>query len=206
MYLELTVCVMSATLHPMKKFIISALMLLACFCWCVPQVTAQDAEVPQESDKKTEKTSKKKKSTANLSPVAKALAEAGYFTETEARPKARTYIFICSASWCGPCRALMPRIVEEYEKNMKKNKSVSLVLLCYDRTEDEARKYIEHYKTDMPGVMFKSFHMENVPSIDSIPSCFYMNAKGELISMGSGDKVLNWKTEMKKKPEKKKRK
>lgn len=181
----------------MKHLILAITMMLGLCAWSLPQVCAQDKAA------KATKTTKAKKRAGNLSPVAKALAEAGYFTESEALPRAKTYIFICSASWCAPCRALMPKIVEEYEKNMKKNKSVSLVLLCHDQDEDAARKYIEHYETDMPGVMASAVNLPNKPQISGIPWCFYMNAKGELISSGSGNRVLDWKTEMKKKPIKK---
>ena len=186
----------------MRHLILTLTVLLGLCTWSLPTVFAQDEETPSETTKKKEKS--KKKTTA-YSPVAKALAEAGYFTETEALPKAKVYIFICSASWCGPCRALMPKIVEEYKKKIKKNKQVSLVLLCYDRNEEDAKKYIEHYDTDMPGVMASAVQLENKPEIPGIPWCFYMNAKGELISAGSGNLVLSWKTEMKKKPEKAKK-
>ena len=178
----------------MKTLILSLALMLGLCCSVLPQVQADDMEPAKTKAKKVKKT--------GLSPVAQALEEAGYFTETEARPKAKFYIFICSASWCGPCRQLMPQIVEEYEKNMKKNKSVSMVLLGYDRTPEEAKEYIEHYKTDMPGVLGKKFRMPNRPDNSSIPWCFIMNAKGELINSAQGNMALNWKAEIKKKPQK----
>lgn len=186
----------------MKHLILAITLMLGLCTWCLPTANAQDRKAKATKVKKDKK-APRRKSTAGLSPVAKALAEAGYFTETEARPKAKVYIFICSASWCGPCRALMPQIVEEYEKNIKKDKTVSLVLLCHDRTEEDARKYIEHYDTDLPGVMGEAVQLENKPQLPGIPWCFYMTAKGELISAGAGSKVLDWKTEVKKKPSKK---
>ncbi len=186
----------------MKHIFLAIALMLGLCTWCLPTAQAQSNKAKAAKIKKDKK-KPKRKSMAGLSPVAKALAEAGYFTDTEARPKAKTYIFICSASWCGPCRALMPQIVEEYEKNMKKDKTVSLVLLCSDSTEEDAQKYIGHYDTDLPGVMHKKVKLENAPGIPGIPWCFYMTAKGELISAGAGNKVLNWKEEVKKKPAKK---
>lgn len=183
----------------MKRIFLALTLLLGLCTWSLPMVHAQD------TDAKPAKKAKKQKKKSGLSPVAQVLNDAGYFTETEALPKAKVYIFICSASWCGPCRMLMPKIVEEYEKNMKKNKSVSLVLLCADRTEEDAQKYIEHYKTSMPGVMNSKAHLENRPEIPGIPWCFFMNAKGELLHVGAGSDVLNWKEHMKAKPVKKKK-
>ncbi len=184
----------------MKHLFLAITLMLGLCTWCLPVANAKDNTARTAKTKKTDKPKKKK--VGNLLPVPKALAEAGYFTETEARPRAKVYIFICSASWCGPCRALMPQIVAEYEKNIKKDKSVSLVLLCHDRTEEDAKKYIEHYDTDLPGVMAGAVQLENKPQISGIPWCFFMNAKGELISSGPGNKVLDWKTEVKKKPAK----
>ena len=182
----------------MKQLILSLALLFAVGCWSAPQVMAQDEDASSSVVKKKNKKAKR----GALSPVAKALEEAGYFTETEARPKAKFYIFICSASWCGPCRALMPKVVEEYEKKMKKNKSVSMVLLGYDSDDDAARKYIENYETDMPGVLSKKVQLENRPEIPGIPWYFILNAKGDLVSVGAGSKVLDWEAEIKKKPEK----
>ena len=182
----------------MKQLILSLALLFAVGCWSAPQVMAQVEDASSSVVKKKNKKAKR----GALSPVAKALEEAGYFTETEARPKAKFYIFICSASWCGPCRALMPKVVEEYETKMKKNKNVSMVLLGYDSDDDAARKYIEHYETDMPGVLSKKVQLENRPEIPGIPWYFILNAKGDLVSVGAGSKVLDWEAEIKKKPEK----
>lgn len=186
----------------MKHLFTTLALLLGLCVWSMPQVQAEDDAPVATKKSGAKKDDKKKKPAATLSPVSQALADAGYFTETEANPKAKVYIFICSASWCGPCRALMPQIVKEYEKKIKKNKSVSLVLLCADRTVEDARKYIEHYETDMPGVMRKAVQLENMPDIPYIPSCVYMNAKGEVLFAGPGDKVLEWKKLMKNKPQK----
>lgn len=180
----------------MKRLLILLTMLSAFGGWAVPTAAAQEAEVPATEVKK------KKVRTAGLSPVARALAEAGYFTESEARPKARFYIFICSASWCAPCRALMPKVVEEYEANIKKNKSVSLVLLGYDQDAASALRYIEHYETDMPGVLGSAVQLENRPEMKGIPWCFILNAKGELIHSGFGQTLLQWKDLIKNKPQK----
>ena len=188
-------------MRDMKHFFLAMMLMLGLCAWSLPEASAKDT--PAKSAKAGKAKTRKPKKVGNLLPVPKALAEAGYFTETEARPRAKVYIFICSASWCGPCRALMPRIVEEYEKNIKKDKSVSLVLLCHDRAEEDAKKYIEHYDTDLPGVMGGAVQLENKPQIPGIPWCFFMTAKGELISAGAGDKVLDWKNEVKKKPARK---
>lgn len=185
----------------MKFLALTFFMLLGLWGMGLSQACAQDNDAPA-----TRKVKKKKKAKGSLSPVAAALAEAGYFTETEANPKARVYIFLCSASWCPPCRKLMPQIVEEYNKNMKKNRAVSLILVGYDSDEESARKYLEHYEMDIPGIHKSKIAdaLENAPQLKGIPSCFFMNAKGELISSGYGAMVLNWKNEMKKRPEKKK--
>ncbi len=129
---------------------------------------------------------------SELSPVARALNEAGYFTQTKAKPDAEYYIFICSASWCPPCRALMPKIAAEYKK-MVQDKRVSLILLGGDRTEEACKKYLRHYQCDMPGILgSKTINLPNRPKTPYVPFAFIMNADGELITSGHGSIVLDW--------------
>lgn len=190
----------------MKKLMFLFALMLGLCCSMVQTAQADDNQVVAADEKPSKKDKKQRKSSSrSMSVVAKALSEAGYFTETEANPKARFYIFICSASWCGPCRALMPKVVEEYEKSMKKDRRVSLVLLGCDRSDEEALKYIEHYDTDIPGVLMNKVQLENMPEVRGIPAYVIMNAKGDLISTGSGAGILEWKSEIKKRPERKKR-
>ena len=136
---------------------------------------------------------------SEMSTVAKALEKAGYFTEKKAGSSAQYYIFICSASWCPPCRALMPHIVDEYNKNMKKDESVSLVLLGGDSDEAGCKKYLEHYKADIPGIhAYKKIDLPNFPGIKYWPFAIFMDAEGNVITSGHGSMVLEWKKHIKK--------
>lgn len=136
---------------------------------------------------------------SEMSTVAKALEKAGYFTEKKAAPSAQYYIFICSASWCPPCRSLMPHIVKEYNKNIKKDESVSLVLLGGDSDEAGCKKYLEHYKADIPGIHArKKIDLPNFPGIKYWPFAIFMDAEGNVITSGHGSMVLEWKKHIKK--------
>ena len=87
----------------------------------------------------------------------------------------------------------MPEVVKEYEDNMKRDRSVSLVLLGHDASRDLAKKYLEQYKTDMPGVLSNNVKFEKAPNVTGIPSYFILDAEGNCVSSGIGTRILNWK-------------
>ncbi len=87
----------------------------------------------------------------------------------------------------------MPEVVAEYEKNMKPDKTVSMVLLGADKDADSARQYISHYNTDMPGVLRSHVRLENAPQIPGVPWYFILDSEGKLITSGAGTRVQSWK-------------
>ncbi|MBP3499317.1 MAG: hypothetical protein J6J97_04440 [Akkermansia sp.] len=137
-----------------------------------------------------------------LSPVAKALKEAGYLSEHQAKPRAKFYIFFCSASWCGICQQMMPQVIEQYEQKISQNEDVELILLNHDQTTEAAREYMKQHAPMLPGAHVYALQLEAKPTYKYIPACFIMTARGELVSAGGGDVFLNWETEIQKKPEK----
>lgn len=56
-----------------------------------------------------------------------------------------------SASWCGPCRALTPKLVAFYKKNKK---NIEIVFLSGDRSEDGMIKYAKSDKMKWLAVPF----------------------------------------------------
>ena len=132
--------------------------------------------------------------TSGTCNVPQALEEAGYLTRKKAKPEAQYYIFICSASWCPPCRRLMPDIVKTYKNEIRKDKRVDLVLLGGDSDEDGCRKYLKHYKAAFPGLHAKKkINIPNFPKIQYWPFAIFMDARGKVITTGHGNMVLNWK-------------
>lgn len=136
---------------------------------------------------------------AELTPVARALKEAGYLSEREARPQAKFYIFFCSASWCGLCLQASPQVIAEYEQKISKREDVELILLNHDENPDVGHDYMKQHAPMLPGVMVQSLKLPARPVYKYIPTCFIVTAQGEIISVGGRDVFLNWENEICKK-------
>ena len=143
---------------------------------------------------KVEEKAKDKARKPGKNAVVTALEEAGYFSRKKAKPTAEYYIFICSASWCPPCRKLMPHIVKEYKSNIRRNPKVDLILLGGDKDEDECKKYLKHYRADFPGLHArKQINLPDFPQIQYWPFAIFVDADGKVITSGHGQMVLEWK-------------
>lgn len=151
----------------------------------------------EKQDDTRKKTSKKKSAKGDMSKVAAALEEAGYFTDKKAKPKAQYYIFICSASWCPPCRKLMPSIVKTYKQEISKDDRVDLILLGGDNNEAKCAEYLKHYKAKFPGLHAKKkIDLPDFPAIQYWPFAIFVDADGKVITTGHGSKVLEWKKQL----------
>lgn len=127
---------------------------------------------------------KKEEQTASKTPVADALLKlkkvSGKFNR-----QADYYIYLFSASSCGPCRAEMPKIVKAYKK--MRRKGVEVVLMSADKTPEDAENYVEQYKAKFYTVMGKEARKAKIPGIDKrnsggIPHCVIVDRYGQFIT------------------------
>ncbi len=125
--------------------------------------------------------------------VGPALLKAKYL---QGKPKqtAKYYIFLYSASWCGPCRQEMPKISELYTKEISKSPDVELVHFSYDQKPDSAKAWAKQEKVKFPVVM-PGDHTA-VPgrkNPQGIPFMQIVKADGTEITSGHGSQVLRYK-------------
>lgn len=131
---------------------------------------------------------------AETAPAVTAYLNSAAFLTGQPMADAQYYIYIYSASWCGPCRALMPKVVAQYPE-MKANK-VEIILISCDRVAEIAKNYIEHYKADIPGLHVSSQAAQKLPSginPRGIPYAIIVDANGKVLSKGHGHIALQWK-------------
>ncbi len=194
----------------MKHIILSLAVLLGICCWSMPQVAMAD-DTPS-----TETTGKKKKKEKKPRSVAQAFKNITFFTAEEPAAaeegaeadddkkkkdvlspskKAKFYIYLSSASWCGPCKALMPKVAAQYKAMQKKK--VEVILISCDRTIEEGRQYLQHYKADFCGVMAGEAADKELPgykAASSIPYAIVVDKKGKVITAGNGASIFaDWK-------------
>lgn len=109
--------------------------------------------------------------------------------------KAKYYIYLQSASWCGYCRKEMPDIVREYKK-MKKG-GVEIILCSRDKTMDDAKKYIKEFGIKFPAFMdddnTKGPSLPGFERSGGIPMALLVNDQGEVIRIGQGAMIAQWK-------------
>ena len=174
-------------------------------------VLAPAAFADEDAAPKTEKTSKKGKKAkgdagaSSLSPVAEALSNIELMGGKPLKG-AKYYVYLHSASWCGPCKALMPQIVKEYKKMQKKK--IEVILIGHDKTPEAAKAYLEHYKADFPCILYTDPAVNSLPGYTAnfagIPHATIVDAEGNQLMDGHGKITLEWKTVCK--PAKKKKK
>lgn len=105
------------------------------------------------------------------------------------------YIYLYSASWCPPCRAIMPDIVKEYP-HIKASGKVELILLGADMNEQGVKAYAEKYKAGFPATWQGTKGVHTIPGNTpprGIPGAIIVDKDGKIIASGYGSLVLDWK-------------
>ena len=122
-----------------------------------------------------------------------ALSSLHFITEKRPSVVARYYIYLCSASWCGPCHKAMPHVVEAHGE-MKADGVVELVLVCFDHSEADGRAYLSMYSAPFAGTMGES--ADRLPGFrkpHGIPHAIIVDADGHVIKEGHGSIAFEYK-------------
>lgn len=133
---------------------------------------------------------------AKKAPVAaalKAIPAAGGMLNTEAD----VYIYLFSASWCGPCRAEMPKIVKEREKMLQEGMKTEVVLIGADSSLEGVKKYMQDFNIPFYGVFARDPKVGHLPALEQprgIPFCIFVDKKGNKIHSGHASAIMNWRT------------
>lgn len=131
---------------------------------------------------------------AASSPVGKALEKADFLTKDKPNTKAKYYLFLYSASWCGPCCREMPHVVKTYRK-IRQSDDVELVLFSCDRTEDAAREWAKEERMKFP--IIKPKKGNGIPGYKpggAIPRLGIVDHTGKVIVTGHPAKLLkDWR-------------
>lgn len=102
--------------------------------------------------------------------------------ELTAKPT-KLYVFYYTASWCPPCQAFTPSLVEFYDKN--KNENFELVLITSDNSEEAMEDYAAQKKMPWPQLKQSkaaSFKQKFDHGVRGIPSVIVCDLKGKIVS------------------------
>jgi hypothetical protein len=172
-----------------KRTILLTATLLSALAWSAMPAMAQDDTAPAAKQKKAKP--EKKAASPVVTAVKKVSKVKGRVNE-----KADYFIFLYSASWCGPCCKEMPEIVKTY-KDIKKSGKVDIILFCQDRTEADAKSFVNRFRIKFLTVMGNDKKCAQVPghaSPGGIPHCNIVDRNGRTIIAGHPGNVLeHWK-------------
>lgn len=120
--------------------------------------------------------------TATASPVAESLKNCTHVTEARPAPHAKYYLVLYSASWCGPCRAEMPKLVKEYPA--LKEAGVELIHISCDNSIQAARQWASSEKVPFPVIAPRENPQFPValPTCKGIPHMYLLDASGKLLT------------------------
>lgn len=120
-----------------------------------------------------------------------------YISDARPAADARFYMYLSSASWCPPCRAIMPKIVDEYAA--VRAAGGEIILLCFDRTPQAGSAYVKKYGVKFPAIMadYQTVGQIGLPGFTpprGIPHVIMVTPAGKVLHAGFGASLLDWRT------------
>ena len=103
------------------------------------------------------------------------------------KPK-KYYIFYYTASWCGPCKAFTPQLINFYKKH--KNDNFELVLISSDSGQGDMEDYAAKNKMPWPQLKFSkigNFRGKFNHGVSGIPSVIVCDLEGKIVTNNGRD-------------------
>lgn len=184
------------------KHTLFSLSLLAVFCLAALPVAQADttpkapkAAKSAKADKGKKKVKKPGKVVGVVGQYMSALTEEGIWSGGMPATDAEFYIYLTSASWCGPCNMEMPHVVEAY-REMREDGRVELVQISGDRAPEAAKGFAEKFGAEF--TVLNPRVEGSVPppgyiSPNGIPHATIVDSEGNVIKDGHGAIVKSWK-------------
>ena len=96
------------------------------------------------------------------------------------------WAFYYSASWCPPCRAFTPRLVDFYNNFKKSHPNFELIFVNYDQTEDDMLAYMKTDEMTWPAVRFSDIDDQRLAAKkycgSGIPCLVLTDTNGKVLS------------------------
>ena len=129
------------------------------------------------------------------SKMTAAIKQTQFITEHKPNPYARYYMFFYTASWCSPCRAVMPKIIAEYSRMMT-NRYMEVIVVSFDDTPEEALAYLSKCQAPFAAVMNNSAEPAKMPGcltdVCSVPHIVVVSANGDFVYRGHALRFAEW--------------
>lgn len=168
----------------MKKALIALVALLPMLVQAPAADTANATKKPAAAADKSAK--------GAVGAAIKKLTDDQIWSDTKPSAKADYYIYLSSASWCGPCNAEMPHVVEQYKKMGSK---VELILVSADSTKEAARGFMDKYGAKFPCVSKAGgATLPGYTAPNGIPNAIFVTKTGKVLKNGHGGEVMNWQS------------
>ena len=176
----------------MKTLYLLLILLSGSLLCFAQEETELDEPVAVEQKGKKKKADK---AGASLSPVAEVLSKGKYLTRKKPNLKAKYYGFLRSASWCVPCKMIVPKLLKDYGK--MKGARMELVFLGQEEV-DVVKQYMKDSDYNIPGVM--PGELGEIPGVQypnlGFPSLCIVDADGNFVGASGGVNMYEWKKQL----------
>jgi len=151
---------------------------------CRPSAPAESAAVPADvtkdtGDKITVELLKEPKTVAPFT-----LRDLDGKTLSSAEWKGKVVLVNFWATWCGPCRAEIPDLVDL--QNRYRDQLVVIGISEDEGPVDGVRKFAEQYKVNYPIAMTTDEVNERFPGITALPTTYFLDRDGQIVQKHVG--------------------